>query len=113
MVINDKKLDLIFGALSDTTRRHMLTRLSEGEMNIKTLAAPYEMSQPAISKHVNILVRADLVERTKQGRESIVRAKPEVAEQAGDWISYYMQFWDEQFDAVDAYLKRDEDTNDD
>ena len=107
--MNHTELDLVFGALSDTTRRSMLTRLSKTEMNIKTLAEPYAMSQPAISKHVRILERAGLVERTQKGRESIVRANPIPAAQARDWITYYTQLWNQQFDAVEQYLKDNED----
>ncbi len=109
MVINDNQLNLIFGALSDETRRHMLMRLSGGDMNIKTLAEPYKMSQPAISKHVRVLERAGLVEKTQQGRESIIRANPTLVQHAGDWIAYYMQFWQEQFDAVEAHLQHNKD----
>ncbi len=108
MVIQNSQLDLIFGALSDTTRRGMLAQLSQGETNITTLAAPYDMSQPAISKHLRVLEKAGLIERTRRGRDHIIRMNPEPAEAASNWISYYTQFWKEQFDAVDAYLKRNE-----
>lgn len=105
MVINSEELDLVFGALSDATRRGMLAQLSEGEMNVSALSKPYPMSQPAISKHLRVLEQAGLIERAKRGRENIVRVKSEPAEQAAQWIDYYAQFWRRQFDAVDAYLK--------
>lgn len=106
MVIYNTQLDQVFGALSDATRRGMLARLSQGEMNITTLAAPYKMSQPAISKHLRVLERAGLIERSRRGREHLIRANPKPAEQARDWISYYAEFWNQQFDAVDAYLEQ-------
>ncbi|MEM8862666.1 MAG: metalloregulator ArsR/SmtB family transcription factor [Chloroflexota bacterium] len=109
MVIYSSELDLIFGALSDGTRRSMLAQLSHGETNVTTLAAPHEMSQPAISKHLRVLERAGLIEKTKRGRETIIRAKAEPAEQARDWITYYAQFWKEQFDSVEEYLNQNED----
>ena len=106
MVMNDAQLDRVFGALADATRRGMLAQLSNGETNITTLAAPYAISQPAISKHVRVLEQAGLIERTRRGREYIIRANPAPAEQARDWISYYAQFWQQQFDAVEEYLKQ-------
>lgn len=106
MVINEQQLDKVFGALSDATRRGMLARLAQGETNITTLAAPYQISQPAISKHLGVLERAGLIERTRRGREHLIRANPTPAKQASDWIAYYAQFWTEQFDAVEAYLQQ-------
>ncbi len=106
MVINDTQLDRVFGALSDATRRGMLAQLSQGETNITTLAAPYKISQPAISKHLRVLERAGLIERTRRGREYIIRVNPTPAEDARDWIAYYAQFWKQQFDAVEEYLRQ-------
>jgi len=105
MVINSDQLNLIFGALSDETRRSMLMRLSESELNIKTLAEPYDMSQPAVSKHVRVLEKAGLIEKTVRGRESIIRCNLSQALQARDWITYYTQFWDDQFDAIDKHIQ--------
>ena len=106
MVIHNDQLDQIFGALSDATRRGMLAQLSKGETNITTLAEPYNISQPAISKHLRVLERAGLIKRTRRGRDHIIRANPGPAKQARDWISYYAQFWEEQFDAVEQYLEQ-------
>ncbi len=106
MVMNELQLDRIFGALSDPTRRGILAQLSQGETNITSLAAPYKMSQPAISKHVRVLEKAGLIERAKRGREYIIQVNPAAAEQARDWIDYYAQFWKEQFADVEAYLKQ-------
>ena len=105
MVINDQQLDLTFGALADATRRGMLAQLSQGEANVSTLAKPYDMSQPAISKHLKVLERAGLIERRRAGRQQFVRVKPDQAKAAADWIAYYTKFWVDQFDAVDQYLQ--------
>lgn len=106
MVNSRQQLDLTFGALSDATRRGMLSRLSLGETNVSTLAEPYEISQPAISKHLRVLEKAGLIERERRGREQIVRIKSEPAEQAVDWIAHYIDFWKNQFDAVEDYLQQ-------
>lgn len=113
MVIYTSELDLVFGALSDSTRRSMLERLSQGAMNITTLAKPYDISQPAISKHIRVLERAGLIKKTKHGREFIIRANPIPAEQARDWITYYMQFWNQQFDDVENYIQQQKDKDKD
>lgn len=110
MVTNLPQLDLVFGALSDATRRDMLAQLSKGETNVSTLAAAYPISRPAISKHLRVLERAGLIERTKQGRESLIRVNPKPAEDARDWIAYYAEFWNQQFDAVAENLKRNKET---
>ncbi|MFK7802041.1 MAG: ArsR/SmtB family transcription factor [Anaerolineae bacterium] len=102
--MNNSQLDLVFSALSDSTRRGMLAQLAVGETNITALAEPYNMSQPAISKHIRVLERAGLIEKTKQGRQYMIKANPTPAENARDWIAYYTRFWNEQFDAVDQYL---------
>jgi len=112
MVMNDTQLDLVFSALSDSTRRAMLAQLSQGETNITTLAEPHNMSQPAISKHIRVLERAGLIEKTKLGRKYIIKANPIPAENARDWIAYYTRFWNEQFDAVNDYLNENEGQHD-
>ncbi len=111
LVMNELKLDLVFGALSDATRRGMLAQLAHGEANITALAAPYDMSQPAISKHLRVLEKAGLVERTRRGREHYIRALPGPADEAGGWIAYYAKFWKQQFAAVDDYLKANNQLN--
>ena len=103
--MNCENLDLVFGALSDATRRGMLAQLSTGEANVSALAKPYNMSQPAISKHLRVLQKAGLIEKVKRGRENYVRAVPERAEEAGGWIAYYAKFWKQQFDDVEIYLQ--------
>ena len=102
----NNQLDRVFGALSDPTRRGILEQLSRGETNVGTLAAPYDISQPAVSKHLRVLERAGLIRRTKRGREQHIRVDPRPIEEARSWIAAYARFWQQQFDAVDAYLQQ-------
>ena len=105
MVIKKRNLDLVFGALADGTRRAMLARLSNGETSISKLGAPFDISQPAISKHMRVLERAGLIRRTRKGREHLVSIAPAPARQAGDWIGFYIRQWEAKFDSMDAHLK--------
>lgn len=100
----DADLDLVFSALSDPTRRGMLERLADGETNVRTLAEPCEMSQPAVSKHLRVLERAGLIRRSKRGREHHIRVDPRPIEEAATWIGHYARLWHQQFDAVEEYL---------
>lgn len=102
--MNAKQLDLTFGALADSTRRGMLLQLTSGEKNVTALVEAFDISQPAISKHLRVLEAAGLIERQRQGRQQLVRLKPEKAEQAASWITHYTQHWKQQFDAVQQYL---------
>ncbi len=103
--MHKNQLDLIFSALADPTRRGMLEQLADGESNVGTLAAPHDMSQPAVSKHLRVLEQAGLIRRTRYGREHRIQVDPHPIEVAGKWIDHYTRFWKQQFDAVDAYLK--------
>ena len=100
------QLDLIFGALADPTRRGILELLSQGAVNVRTLAKPFKMSQPAISKHLRVLEVAGLIRREKRGREHHISVNPKSVEQAQDWIAHYTQFWEQHFDAMETYLKK-------
>src|ERR1700739_3791035 len=98
-------LDATFGALSDATRRGILARLAQGEASVSDLAAPFEMSLPAVSKHLRVLERARLVTRRKDGRVHRCRLLPEPMKGAALWIEKYRQFWDRQFDSLAQYLE--------
>jgi len=104
MSTHAKDLDLVFGALSDATRRGMLAQLAGGESNISDLAAPYNMSQPATSKHLKVLEKAGLIEKERRGREQFIRVKVDAFEEAVDWVTHYTRVWRAQFDAVEDYL---------
>lgn len=98
-------LDSVFQALTDATRRAMLRSLAEGERNIGELAAPFDMSLAAASKHVKVLERAGLVRRVVKGRTHICRLEPGPLAEADAWLRFYEQFWNRRLDALDALLK--------
>ena len=98
------QLDDIFHALADPTRRAMLRSLAGGQRKIGELAAPFDMSLVAASKHVRVLERAGLVRRRKQGRAHVCRLEPAPLLAASDWLRFYERLWSEQFDTLDALL---------
>jgi DNA-binding transcriptional ArsR family regulator len=95
-----------FSALADPTRRAILARLALGETSVTELAEPFAMSMPAVSKHLRVLEKAGLVERSRHAQYRPVRLRAEPLRQAWGWIEEYRQFWEESFDRLDAYLKR-------
>jgi len=95
-----------FSALADPTRRAILARLALGETSVTELAEPFAMSMPAVSKHLRVLEKAGLVERSRQAQYRPVKLRAEPLKQAWGWIEEYRQFWEESFDRLDAYLKR-------
>jgi DNA-binding transcriptional ArsR family regulator len=98
-------LDLTFSALADPTRRGILARLARGESSVTELAAPYNISLPAVSKHLHVLARAGLIEQEKDGRVRRCRLVAEPMKDAAAWITRYRRFWEEQFDALARYLE--------
>ncbi|PYT00573.1 MAG: transcriptional regulator [Acidobacteria bacterium] len=98
-------LSRVFAALADPTRRAILERLSKGEAGVQEIAKPFNMSLPAISKHLKVLERANLISRGKdaQWRPCMLEAAP--LKQASEWIGDYRQFWEESFERLDEYLK--------
>jgi len=97
-------LDAVFAALADPTRRAILSRLAAGEASVNEIAAPFEMSQPAVSKHLKVLQRAGLIERAvdKQRRPARLKAEPMAA--AVRWLEEFHQFWSSSFDQLDDLL---------
>src|ERR1700744_3690231 len=100
------RLDDVFSALSDSTRREMVGRLARGPGSVSGVMEPFGLSQQAISKHVAVLVEARIVTKTKCGRESICRLRPEAIKTVSDWAMSYRQFWEESFDKLDAVVKQ-------
>ena len=98
-------LDATFAALSDPTRRAMVERLARGEATVGTLAEPFDVSLPAISKHLRVLERAGLVAQQKDGRSRRCRLEVGPMKQASDWIAQHVRFWDQQLDALAEYLE--------
>jgi DNA-binding transcriptional ArsR family regulator len=101
------RLDGIFGSLADPTRRDILSRLQTAELNIGEVAAPYDMSLAAISKHLTILEKARLIRKRRQGKERYVSLAPETMLQAADYLKQYERMWNEQLDRLDQFLKED------
>jgi DNA-binding transcriptional ArsR family regulator len=100
------QLSVTFAALADPTRRAILARLTEGDANVSELAAPFSISLPAISRHLKVLERAGLISRGRsaQWRSSSLQAEP--LRDATAWMERYRQFWDANFDRLDAHLQR-------
>jgi DNA-binding transcriptional ArsR family regulator len=101
------RLDRVFGALADPTRRAILERLSRGESTVTELAAPFSSSLPAISKHLNVLEDAGLIIRQTTGRQRICTLMPNAMDDAARWIDHTRRFWTERLDALDEFLKND------
>lgn len=104
-MVQDQSLNSVFHALADPTRRAMLRDLAHGERIIGALAAPYDMSFPAASKHVRVLEQAGLLKREVRGRAHMLSIEPKAVRAARDWFGFYEAFWTEKFDALDAVLK--------
>lgn len=97
-------LDRMFQALAHPARRAMLRRLSEGEQNLTELGAPFKMSFPAVSKHVQVLERACLVQRRVVGRTHICRIHAAPLQEVAQWTEGYRRYWDDKFTVLDGYL---------
>jgi len=98
-------LDQVFFALSDGTRRAILSRLTEGSTTIGELAKPFEMSSPAISKHMKILENAGLIKRRIKGRQHHCTLATDALKTAEDWINFHRKFWEGRLDALDDLLR--------
>ncbi|MGB0036534.1 MAG: metalloregulator ArsR/SmtB family transcription factor [Candidatus Acidiferrales bacterium] len=103
---SEPALDATFSALSDATRRGILARLALGESSVSELAEPYDISLPAVSKHLRVLEGAGLVERHKDGRVHRCRLVAEPMKDAAAWIEEYRLFWEQQFDALARFLEQ-------
>ena len=98
-------LSLTFSALADPTRRTILARLMQGEASVTELAEPFEMTLPAISKHLKVLEKAGLISRGREAQWRPCRLQAGPLHEVSDWVESYRQFWEERFDRLDAYLK--------
>lgn len=97
-------LSVTFAALADPTRRAMLARLAMGEASVSELAAPFDLSQPAISKHLKVLEKAGLVSRSRTGQLRPRRLDLAPLKAIDDWVAHYRRFWEQSFDHLDDYL---------
>jgi DNA-binding transcriptional ArsR family regulator len=102
--IGEEKLDAVFGALADSTRRAILARLTRGEATVAELVAPFDMSQPAISRHLKVLERAGLITRTRRATARLSHLRAEPLHEANTWLTEYRAFWEESYERLDEVL---------
>jgi DNA-binding transcriptional ArsR family regulator len=100
------QLTTTFSALANPTRRAILAKLSSGEASVTELAEPFEMSLPAVSKHLKVLERAGLVARSREAQWRPCQLEAGPLKDAADWIGHYRRFWTESFDRLDDYLRK-------
>jgi DNA-binding transcriptional ArsR family regulator len=100
------QLSLTFSALADPTRRAILARLTSGQTSVTELAAPHDMSLPAISKHLRVLERCGLITRTREAQVRPCRLKAKPMKDAVDWLEHYRRHWEESFDRLEDYLQK-------
>ena len=100
------QLSAVFGALADPTRRAILTRLTQGDANVAELAAPFEVSQPAISRHLKVLEQAGLISRRRRATARLSHLEAEPLREATAWLARYRGYWDESYDRLDTLLAK-------
>jgi DNA-binding transcriptional ArsR family regulator len=103
---DSRQLDLTFAALADPTRRAILARLATGEASVQELAEPFDMSQPAISKHLKVLERAGLISMGQDAQRRPRRLEPQRLEEAVDWIERYREIFEQNYQRLDALLEQ-------
>jgi DNA-binding transcriptional ArsR family regulator len=99
-------LDSTFAALADPTRRAILARLALGETSVTELARPFEMSMPAVSKHLKVLERAGLIARSREAQSRPCRLEPGALREAASWLEEYRRFWEASLDRLEVYLRK-------
>jgi DNA-binding transcriptional ArsR family regulator len=104
--VAEDRLSVIFAALADPTRRGILARLAEGDATVSELAEPFAISLPAISRHLKVLEHAGLITRSRSAQWRSSSLNPEPLREATAWMERYRQFWDANFDRLDAHLRR-------
>lgn len=97
-------LDARFAALADPTRRAIIARLAKGSATVTELAKPFTMSQPAVTKHLNVLERAGLITRGRDAQRRPCRLRAEAIKEVAEWAESYRQFWEESYDRLDEHL---------
>lgn len=106
--LNTHRIDTVFHALSDATRRHMLLELAHGERTVGQLAEPHDMSLAAASKHIRVLEGAGLVNREIRGRTHLCQLNPGPLASAHEWLSFYEQFWTGRLDVLERLLREED-----
>jgi DNA-binding transcriptional ArsR family regulator len=105
-MISDQQLDSVFNALADPTRRAILARLTTGEANVAELAAPFRMSQPAVSRHLKVLEQAGLISRHRRATARLSRLEAEPLREATVWLADYREFWTQSYERLDELVAR-------
>jgi DNA-binding transcriptional ArsR family regulator len=105
-MISDQQLDSVFNALADPTRRAILARLTAGEANVAELAAPFRMSQPAVSRHLKVLEQAGLISRHRRATARLSRLEADPLREATVWLADYREFWTESYERLDELVAR-------
>ena len=95
----------VFTALADPTRRAILVRLAEGEATVGVLSRPFEISAPAISRHLKVLEQAELITNERRGKERVCRLRPDTLAKAKDWLDFSRRFWGASLERLDRHLK--------
>ena len=103
--MNTAILDNTFAALADPTRRAILARLAGGAVTVNELAEPFDISLPAISRHLNVLERAALIVREREGQFRRCRLNPDALKAASEWLDFHTRFWSDSFDRLAEHLK--------
>lgn len=110
---DEQQLDKTFAALADPTRRAIVQRLAKGDASVNELAEPFEMSLPAVSRHLKVLEGAGLLQRRREGKYRPCRLDGRALMQAAGWINTYRQFWGDQFDRLADFLEQTGDNSED
>ena len=105
-MMSPNQLTATFAALADPTRRAILARLAAGEASVKELAEPFDMSLPAVTKHLKVLQRAGLISQSRNAQQRPCKLEASPLQEALSWIEQYRQFWEQRLDQLDAYLRR-------
>ena len=106
LAVDDDRLNETFAALANTTRRAILARLAHGEASVNELAEPFELTLPAISKHIKVLEQAGLVVRSRRAQYRPCALDPTRLEEVSSWAEQYRPVWEARFDRMDHYLKQ-------
>ena len=104
----DLSLDRVFQALSDSTRRSILSRIAMAELSVSDIASPYDLGFAAVSKHLKVLEQARLIARRKNGSFQMISLNPEALKSADQWLRFYQQFWSTRRDALKGLLEEEE-----
>jgi DNA-binding transcriptional ArsR family regulator len=105
MTMVTDRLDRTFAALADPTRRAILARLTSGEASVLELAAPFDITLPAVSKHLKVLERAGLIARSRERQWRPARLQAQPLKEVAEWTEHYRRFWEERYDRLDEYLE--------